>query len=81
MDAYRLPSAGTLYSFTVQRYQPPPLFRIDDWSPYAIEVVDLEDGLQVMGMIDQIRLMPSGSEWRFAWRWLPCSPTPRAELR
>ena len=56
MDACRLPSAGKLYSFTVQRYQPPPLFRIDDWSPYAIGVVDLEDGLQVMGMIDGVPL-------------------------
>lgn len=47
-----LPPRGTLYSFTVQRYQPPPLFRMDDWSPYAIGLVDLGEGLQVMGMLD-----------------------------
>ena len=51
-----LPTRGTLYSFTVQRYQPPPLFRIDDWSPYAIGLVDLGDGLQVMGMLAGIAL-------------------------
>ena len=51
-----LPHCGTLYSYTVQRYQPPPLFRIDDWAPYALGLVDLGDGLQVMGMLTGIKL-------------------------
>lgn len=51
-----LPTRGTLYSYTVQRYQPPPLFLMDDWSPYAIGLVDLGSGLQVMGMLDGIAL-------------------------
>jgi uncharacterized OB-fold protein len=56
-----LAAAGTLLSYTVQRYRPPPLFRMDDWSPYAIGLVQLGDDLQVMGMlqgipIDDIRI-------------------------
>lgn len=49
-----LPARGTLHSFTIQRYRPPPLFRVDDWSPYAIGVVDLGEGLQVMSMLSEV---------------------------
>jgi uncharacterized OB-fold protein len=48
----QLPQEGILHSFTVQRYQPPAMFRIDDWHPYAIGVVDLGEGVQVMGILD-----------------------------
>ncbi len=46
-----MPPHGTLYSYTVQGYRPPPLFRQDDWAPYAIGVVELDGGLRVMGML------------------------------
>ena len=49
-----LPARGTLFSYTVQRYRPPPLFRVDDWSPYALGLVDLGEGLRVMGMLTGI---------------------------
>ena len=52
----QLPAAGTLISYTVQRYRPPALFRIDDWSPYAIGLVDLGGGIEVMGMLHAIPL-------------------------
>ena len=45
---------GTLYSYTVQAYQPPGLFRMDDWSPYAIGMVELPEGLRVIGMLTGI---------------------------
>ncbi len=51
-----LPDRGTLYSYTVQRYQPPALFRVDNWAPYALGLVDLGEGLQVMGMLTDIAL-------------------------
>lgn len=51
-----LPPCGMLHSFTIQRYRPPPLFRMDDWSPYAIGLVDLGEGLQVMAMLAGIAL-------------------------
>ena len=52
----RLPRTGTLISFTVQRYRPPSLFRMDDWQPYAIGLIALGDGLEVMGMLDGVQL-------------------------
>jgi len=56
VERTHLPATGTLVSFTVQRYRPPPLFRMDEWSPYAIGLVDLGGGLEVMGMLFGIAL-------------------------
>ena len=42
---------GTLYSYTVQIYRPPALFRMEPFAPYAIGMVELEQGLRVMGML------------------------------
>ena len=46
-----LSRTGTLYSYTVQSYRPPPLFRMDAWAPYLIGLVELPEGLRVMGML------------------------------
>ena len=47
---------GTLYSYTVQAYRPPPLFRMDDWQPYAIGLVELTEGLRVLAMLTGVAL-------------------------
>ena len=51
-----LPGRGSLLSFTIQRYQPPPLFRMDNWQPYAIGLIDLGAGVEVMGMLTGLEL-------------------------
>lgn len=56
-----LPNHGALLSYTIQHYQPPPPFRMDNWQPYAIGLIDLGAGVEVMGMltglpIDAIRI-------------------------
>jgi len=56
-----LEGRGILYSYTIQRYEPPPLFRMDAWAPYALGLVDLPENIRVMGMLtgfdlDEIRL-------------------------
>ena len=43
--------SGRLHSFTVQHYQPPGLFRMDSFAPYAIGLVEVPGGLRVMGML------------------------------
>lgn len=48
----RIMGRGRLYSFTVQRYRPPPLFAIEPWQPYAVGLVDVENGLRVMGIVE-----------------------------
>lgn len=72
LEAAPLPPRGTLYSYTVQGYRPPPLFRDDAWEPYAIVAVEIAEGLRVMGMLagcplDQIRI---GMEVRLSTRTL-----------
>ncbi len=56
MERLHLPARGRLYSFAIQRYRPPPLFRMDEWSPYAIGLIDLGEGLQVMAMLSGMAL-------------------------
>lgn len=47
---------GTLYSYTVQGYRPPALFGMDPWEPYALGLVELPEGLRVMGMLTGVAL-------------------------
>ena len=39
---------GRLHSYTVQHYQPPALFRMSPWAPYAIGLVELDEGPRLM---------------------------------
>lgn len=65
LEKSSLPARGALYSYTIQRYRPPPLFRMDDWEPYILGLVELDlsggddpanggRGLRVMGMLSGI---------------------------
>ena len=62
-DASRIEEAGfgpdgTIWSCAIQDYPPPPPARFDKpYKPYAMAVVDLTDGLRVLGQIktDDIR--------------------------
>jgi uncharacterized OB-fold protein len=52
---------GELFSYTVQNYRPPPLFRLDPFEPYAIGLVAVPEGLRVMAMLtgcalDELRI-------------------------
>lgn len=43
---------GTLWSLAIQNYPPPAPAKYDEpYTPYAMGVVDLDDGLRVMGRI------------------------------
>ena len=42
---------GTLYSYTLQSYRPPALFRMEPWAPYLIGLVELPEGIRVMAML------------------------------
>jgi uncharacterized OB-fold protein len=44
---------GVVWSYAIQNYQPPPpVVTAEPYAPYAMGVVDLDDGLRVMGRID-----------------------------
>lgn len=43
---------GKLYSYTIQYYPPPPPFRYTEpFSPYGIGMVELPEGIRVVGML------------------------------
>lgn len=56
VEPKRILGRGTLYSFTVQLYRPPPLFAMEPWAPYALGLVDLDHGVRVMGMVGEVAL-------------------------
>ncbi|MFQ5415540.1 MAG: Zn-ribbon domain-containing OB-fold protein [Myxococcota bacterium] len=44
---------GKIWSCAVQNYQPPaPVVSEEPYQPYAVGMIDLDDGLRVMGRID-----------------------------
>lgn len=43
---------GVLRSYTIQRYQPPAIFRSPEpFTPYAVGSVELEEGIEVAGIL------------------------------
>ena len=73
---------GTLYSYTLQTYQPPPLFRMAPWAPYLIGLVELPQGIRVMGMLtgcgpDKLRI---GMPMQLTSETLYCNEGGRAVL-
>lgn len=45
--------SGVLWSYSAQNYPPPPPARYDEpYVPYALGVVDLDDGIRVVGRVD-----------------------------
>ena len=43
---------GKLYSYSVQYYPPPPPFKFDEpFTPYGIGLVELPEGIRVVGMM------------------------------
>ena len=50
VEETRFGPGGTLCSYSVQNYPPPPPARYDEpYEPYVLGVVDLDDGLRVVG--------------------------------
>jgi uncharacterized protein len=48
-----LSQRGVLYSFTVQRFRPPPPYRgPEDFQPYGVGMIELPEGLRVTAVLD-----------------------------
>lgn len=48
----KLSSRGTLWSYTIQYYKPPPPARFDEpFAPYGVGLVDLPEGIRVLSMM------------------------------
>lgn len=52
-----LSRTGTLWSYTIQYYQPPPPFKAPDpFKPFALGAVELPEGIRVLGMLTGVNL-------------------------
>jgi uncharacterized OB-fold protein len=52
LEDARFGPSGTLWSYTIQHYAPPPPVKYDEpYEPYAMGMVDLDDGLRVLSRI------------------------------
>jgi hypothetical protein len=52
IEDVELSTRGTLWTYTVQYYKPPPPARFDEpFVPYGVGLVDLPEGIRIMGMI------------------------------
>lgn len=52
-EEVRLSRRGTLYSFTIQRFRPPPPYRgPDPFVPYGVGMIELPEGLRVASVLD-----------------------------
>lgn len=73
VEPFDLSPHGRLWSFTVQHYQPPPPFVIDDpFQPYAIGLVDLPEGIRVLASLrsDDLDTLAIGQPVRLTTRRL-----------
>jgi uncharacterized OB-fold protein len=46
-----LSTEGKLWSYTLMRYQPVPPFRAEQKPPYAVGLVELTEGIRVLGFV------------------------------
>ena len=52
LEEVLLSPRGKLYSYTIQYYPPPPPFKFEEpFSPYAIGLIELPEGIRVLGML------------------------------
>lgn len=50
----RLSRRGSLYSFTVQRFKPPPPYRgPDPFVPYGVGMVELPEGVRITSVLEE----------------------------
>ncbi len=51
VEVVKLSNRGKLYSWTVQVYPPAPPFKMEPFEPFPIGMIDLPEGLRVLGML------------------------------
>ena len=67
VEVRHLGAEGRLESFTVQHYEPPPPFVADQpFRPFGIGLIELDDGIMILGRIrtDDVGLLAVGMQVR-----------------
>jgi uncharacterized protein len=85
VEQVKLSNRGKLWTWTIQQYVPPAPFKKEPFQPYAIGMVDTEEGLRVLGILtsnDNLKIgmtleMTTGKLYEDAekeyitWMWKP----------
>ena len=85
VEVIELSKEGTLYSYTVQNYQPPLPFRYEPFEPFPLGMVDFPEGIRIWGIITRKENLKSGMKMRttagkifedeeneyYTWMWNP----------
>jgi uncharacterized OB-fold protein len=50
MEVVPLSNTGKLYSYTIHTAQPAAPFKMDPFKPYGVAMVDVAEGMRVLGM-------------------------------
>jgi uncharacterized protein len=50
MEVVPLSNSGVLYSYTIHTAQPAAPFKMDPFKPYGVVMVDVPEGMRVLGM-------------------------------
>lgn len=61
IEEIELSKRGTLYSYAVQLYPPPPPFRYDE-KQFAVGIVDFPEGLRMWGIMTRMENLEIGME-------------------
>jgi hypothetical protein len=52
LEEVALSTRGTVYSYTIQYYPPPPPYKFEgDFSPYAIGLIELPEGIRILSQL------------------------------
>jgi len=51
VEEYKFSGKGTLFTWTIHQYSPSVPFKLDPWKPYGVCMVDLPEGMRVLGML------------------------------
>lgn len=57
-----LSNTGTMYTFTIHTAQPAPPFRMEPFRPYGVAMVDVPEGMRVLGMTTTIEGLRIGQK-------------------
>ena len=85
VEVIKVGGRGKLWSWTVQMYPPPEPFRMEPFEPFPIGMVEMENGLKVLGMLTTDRnvrigmdlalttrqLYEDGENVYMTWAWRP----------
>ncbi len=85
VEEYLLGRGGKLWSYTIQLFQPPAPFKMEPFKPFGVGIVELPEGIRILGMLTTTENLRIGMEVELVvdklyeeegneyltWKWKP----------